>query len=203
MYNTHAHTILYTKAKAQMLEDHNHCYSPRVQKCDSFFDFSNSMHTLSKIIITAPLIYFSISLCLSLILDITSPLHTLHGYVMQCTLCPKVLGVHWCSLCFLIPPEITAIWIHVAQSDFTCFASLHSNSKYWYTGHRCQLCMLDVKAKECWLCKKMISVSEGQDQVRVTFFAESVNKSAGKCMAVYGTRWLCLGGCVRESKAKI
>ena len=35
-----------------------------------------------------------------------------------------------------------------------------------------------------------------QDHVRLTFFAESVNKSAGKCMAVYGTRmvvfgWLC------------
>ena len=59
--------------------------------------------------------------------------------------------------------------------------------------------MLDVKAKEYWLYKKISSVSEEvqKDQVRLTFFAESVNKSAGKCMAVYGTRmvvfrWLCL-----------
>ena len=131
--HTHMHTLYYLQKHKLMLEDHNHRHSPRAHKCDSLFDFSSSMHTLSKII-TAPLIYFSISLCLSFGLDITSPLH---GNVMQCTLCPKVLGVHWCSLCFLIPPEITAIWIHVTQSDLTCFASLHSNCKsvnvlvYW------------------------------------------------------------------------
>ena len=88
--HTHAHTLYYLQKHKLMLEDHNHRHSPRVHTCDSLFDFSSSMHTFSKIIITAPLIYFSIPLCLSLILDITSPLHTLHGYVTQCTLCPKV-----------------------------------------------------------------------------------------------------------------
>ena len=101
MYNTytHAHTLYYLQKHKLMLEDHNHCHSPRIHICDSPFDFSSSMHNLCKIIIIAPLIYFSLSLRLSLILDITSPLHTLHGYVMQCTLCYWVyIGVYYVFL---------------------------------------------------------------------------------------------------------
>ena len=125
MYNTH--TLYYLQKHKLVLDGHNHHHSPRVHKCDSLFDFSSSMHTLSKLLLLHHSFTF-LSLCVSL------SFLTLHLYymVMLCSVHIMSQGSYWVYIgvhCFLIPPEVTAVWIDVTQSDLTCFASLHSNCK--------------------------------------------------------------------------
>ena len=78
--HTHAHTLYYLQKHKLMLEDHNHRHSPRVHTCDSLFDFSSSMHTLSKLLLLHHSFTF-LSLCVSLSF-LTLHLHYIHYMVM-------------------------------------------------------------------------------------------------------------------------